>query len=51
MEHCHGALLTDFNIYICDTLFDMSEYDIASYADDNTPDVSSFSYKEIRIKY
>ena len=26
-----------FNIYICDTFFDIIECDIASYADDNTP--------------
>ena len=30
-----GSLL--FNIYICDIFFDIIEYDIASYADINTP--------------
>ena len=30
-----GPLL--FNIYICDIFFDITECDIPSYADDNTP--------------
>ena len=30
-----GLLL--FNIYICDIFFDITECDIPSYADDNTP--------------
>ena len=34
-----GSLL--FNIYICDMFYDINDCDIASYADDNTPYVSS----------
>ena len=34
-----GPLL--FNIYICDMFYDINECDIASYADDNTPYISS----------
>ena len=30
-----GPLL--FNIYICDMFYDIDDYDIVSYADDNTP--------------
>ena len=34
-----GPLL--FNTYICDMFYDINDCDIASYADDNTPSVSS----------
>ena len=34
-----GPLL--FNIYICDMFYDSNDYDIASYADNNTPHTSS----------
>ena len=34
-----GPLL--FNVYICDMLYDINGWDIASYADDNTPYASS----------
>ena len=34
-----GSLL--FNIYICDMFYDINDCDIASYADDNIPYVSS----------
>ena len=32
-----------FNIYICDMIFDITECDIASYADDNAPYNFDFS--------
>ena len=34
-----GPLL--FNIYTCDTFYDINDCDIANYADDNTPHASS----------
>ena len=36
-----------FNLYICDMFYDISDRDIASYADDNTPYCSSFSLEKV----
>ena len=40
-----GPLL--FSIYISDMFYDIDEYDIASYADDNTPYTSDLNLKEV----
>ena len=40
-----GPLL--FNIYISDMFYDIDKYDIASYADDNTPYISDFNLEEV----
>ena len=39
-----------FNLYICDMFYDISDRDIASYADDNTPYCSSFSLDKVSNK-
>ena len=36
-----------FNVYICDIFFDIIEFDIASYADDNTPYNFDFSLENL----
>ena len=36
-----------FNIYICDLIYDITDCDIASYADDNRPYCSSFSLDKV----
>ena len=36
-----------FNVYICDIFFDIIEFDIASYADDNTPYNFDFSLENV----
>ena len=40
-----GPLL--FNIYICDIFFDIIECDIASYAEDNTPNNFGFNLDNV----
>ena len=40
-----GPLL--FNADLCDLFITMSQYDIANYADDNTPYVSGRNIKEV----
>ena len=36
-----------FNIYISDMFYDIDKWDIASYADDNTPYISDFNLEEV----
>ena len=36
-----------FNIYISDMFYDIDNYDIANYADDNTPCTSDFNLEEV----
>ena len=40
-----GPLL--FNIYLCDTFFELSQTDFANYADDNTPYAEADNIDEV----